>query len=67
VYNCQEYEQFPDIDNTVSQKFGAKFTIKDLTTAKEVENWISDFAVSSKKVSNFYLPSGTSVHVKESR
>ncbi len=47
VYKCQEYEEFPDSDNTDFQKFRAKLNIKDLSTAKELEAWVSDFAVSS--------------------
>ena len=47
VYTCLEYEELPDSDNTEFAKFIVKFNIKDMSSPKEIEKWVSDLAVSS--------------------
>lgn len=47
VYKCLEYEQLPNNDGIECKKFRVKFNIKNLSTPKEIEKWVSDFAASS--------------------
>ena len=47
VYTCLEYEELSDIDATEFVKFRVKFNIKDISSPKEIEKWVSALAVSS--------------------
>jgi hypothetical protein len=42
-----EYEELPDNDTTESKKYRLKFDIKNVSTPKEIETWVSEFAASS--------------------
>ena len=47
VYKCLEYEELPKDYCTESNKYRVKFNIKNLSTPKEIERWVSEFAASS--------------------
>ena len=47
VYKYLEYEELPDNDTTESKKYRVKFNIKNVSTPKEIETWVSEFAASS--------------------
>jgi hypothetical protein len=79
VYKYLEYEERPDNDTTESKKYRLKFDIKNVSTPKEIETWVSEFAASSnikilntiihaairEKVPKFHLPSGIFASEKE--
>ncbi|XP_028412191.1 uncharacterized protein LOC114535014 [Dendronephthya gigantea] len=47
VYKCLEYEELSNDDTMESKKYRVKFNIKDVSTPKEIEKWVSQFAASS--------------------
>ena len=47
VYKCLEYEELPKDYCTESNKYRVKFNIKNLSTPKEIERWVSEFSASS--------------------